>query len=199
MMVENVEQKLAHDYTDAVFVGLGGCGTNTIARLRRSGIKGNKTVIVERFSVSDAAKLNNVSYVALLERPADPGYYRLPLSPDERDHANKLLKIELAGAKKVLLFAGLGGFTGTGLAPIAAAVAKAEGAQLGMVITYPFKLEKKRREIADKNFPNLQSMADDFLMRRNDDLVTICPDSTIADAFVMQDDALAEEIKGKGR
>ena len=44
-----IDQKLAHDYTDAVFVGIGGCGINTISRLRKDGITGSRTVCINSF------------------------------------------------------------------------------------------------------------------------------------------------------
>ena len=197
-----IDQKLAHDYTNAVFVGLGGCGINTISRLRKAGIRGSKTVCISRFKEDLPIKGEDVVNFALLGKKADPARYlrsKSPVSLEERADAEKCLTEAFKGAKKVLLFAGLGGFTGTGIARVAAAAAKAEGAKLGMVITYPFKLEKKRRERADHVFPALQNLADDLVLRRNDDLVDLCPEKPMSEAFGMLDSELAEEIKKGAR
>ena len=193
-----IDQKLAHDYTNAVFVGLGGCGINTISRLRKAGIRGSKTVCISRFKEDLPIKGKDVVNFALLGKKADPARYlrsKSPVSLEERADAEKCLTEAFKGAKKVLLFAGLGGFTGTGIARVAAAAAKAEGARLGMVITYPFKLEKKRRERADHVFPSLRDMADDLVLRKNDDLIEICPDKPMGEAFEILDDELANEMK----
>jgi len=194
-MMEGTAQKLAHDYTDAVFVAVGGCGINTITRLRKAGITGSKTVCISRFEGELPVKGEGVVNFALLGKKSDPGCYRVPISAEERADAEKHIRETIKGARKVLLFAGLGGFTGTAIAPVAAAAAKAEGAMLGMVITYPFKLERKRRELADKAYPGLQNLADDFVLRRNDDLVHLCPEKPMNEAFGLLDLKLAEEIK----
>jgi len=188
-------RKLAHDYTDAIFVGVGGCGINTISRLRRAGVRGSRTVCINRFVEELPIKGEDVVNFALLGKKSDPGYYRVPISQEERTVAEKRIREMLHGAKKMLLFAGLGGFTGTAIAPVAAAAAKAEGVTLGMVITYPFKLERKRRELADKAYPALEGMADDFILRRNDDLVHLCPEKPMNEAFELLDMQIANEIK----
>ncbi len=202
-MAEGTDQKLAHDYTDAVFVGLGGCGINTISRLRKAGIKGSSTVCINRLKEDLLIEGEDVVNFALLGRRADSESYlcaKSSLSLEERADAENCLKKALKGAKKVLLFAGLGGFTGTALAPIAAAAAKAEGARVGMVLTYPFALERKREEIAEKALPVLQNMADDVLLRKNDELVGRWPEKPMDEAFRLLDEETAEEIlKGKGR
>ena len=202
-MAEGLDEGLAHDYTDAVFVGLGGCGINTISRLRKEGIKGSKTVCISRLKEELPVKGEDVVNFALLGRRADSESYlcaKSPLSLEERADAENCLKKAFKGAKNVLLFAGLGGFTGTALAPVAAAVAKAEGARVGMVLTYPFEMEKGRRKIAEKALPDLQKMADDRILRKNDELFKKWPDKPMDEVFRLLDAETAEEIlKGKGR
>ena len=194
-MTEATNQKLVHDYTDAVFVGVGGCGINTISRLRKAGIKGSKTLCISRFEDELLVRGDDVLNFALLGKKDKPGCHRVPVSAEERAEAERRVREAVKGAKKVLLFAGLGGITGTAIAPVAAAAAKAEGATLGMVVTYPFKMERRRRELADREYPALRSMADDFILRKNDDLVNLCPEKPMNEAFMLFDAALAEEIK----
>ena len=197
-MTDEMNQNLAHDYTDAVFVGLGGCGINTISRLRKIGIKGSKTLCISRFEDELLVRGEDVLNFALLGKKDKPGYHRVPVSAEERAEAERRVREAVKGAKKVLLFAGLGGITGTAIAPIAAVAAKAEGATLGMVLTYPFKLERRRRELADNAYSALQGMADDFILRRNDDLAKMCPEKPMNEAFALFDAALAEEISAGG-
>ena len=190
-----IDQKLAHDYTDAVFVGIGGCGINTISRLRKDGITGSRTVCINSFPHEQPIKGDDVVNFALNGGKNAFVYCRMPISSEACADAEKRIREMIKGAKKVLLFAGLGGFTGTTIAPVAAAAAKAEGATLGIVITLPFTLENKRRELAEQNYPKLRSMADDFVLRKNDDLVEMCPKKSINEAFKMLDNELAGEIK----
>ena len=198
-MAEGTNQKLAHDYTDAVFVGVGGCGINTISRLRKAGIMGTRTVFINRFTEGPLAKGGDVVNFTLNGAKYAPCNYRVPISVEERAEAERRIREVLKDAKKVLLFAGLGGFTGTAIAPVVAAAAKAEGALLGVVLTFPFKLEKKRVEAADKALPGLSGLADDFLLRKNDDLVDRFPNMLLSKAFDLCDMELAEEIKKGGR
>ncbi|MFA4982600.1 MAG: hypothetical protein WC588_00110 [Candidatus Micrarchaeia archaeon] len=196
-----INQKLAHDYTDAVFVGVGGCGMNTVSRLRKAGVKGTRTICISRLTEEQKVEGNDVNRIVLLGTEADPVCYRLskaPISSDERAAAEIKIQEALGGAKKVLLFAGLGGFTGTAIVPVVAAMAKGEAATLGMVITYPFRLERHRREVAEKALPSLSGLADDFMLRKNDDLVDRCPKMPMNEAFGLFDMEIAKEIKMEG-
>ena len=151
-----IDQKFTHDYTDAVFVGLGGCGINTISRLRKAGLKGIRTLCISRFEEKQLVQGEDVVNLTLIEGMSAVRDHQPPVSAEECANAEKSVRAAIKGAKKVLLFAGLGGFTGTALMPVAAAAAKAEGATLGMVITYPFKVEKRRCEAAEKAYPKLK-------------------------------------------
>ncbi len=190
-----IDRKFAHDYKDAVFVGVGGCGINTISRLRKVGLKGIRTLCISRFEDDLPVNGEDVVNFALLEQKSATIPYRVPVSAEECANAEKRIREVIKGAKKVLLFVGLGGLTGTAIAPIAAVVAKAEGATLGMVITYPFKVEKRRCEAAEKAYPKLQEMADDFILKRNDDLARMFREMPISDAFALRDKEIADMIK----
>ena len=191
-------EKFAHDYTDAVFVGLGGCGINTISRLRKAGLKGTRTLCISRFEEKQLVKGKDVVNFTLLKGMSAVRDHQPPVSAEERANAEKCVRDMIKGAKKVLLFAGLGGFTGTAIAPVAAAAAKAEGATLGVVITYPFKVEKKRCAIAEKAYPELQEMADDFVLMKNDDLALMFREMPIGEAFGLRDKQIASAIMASG-
>ena len=190
-----IDQKFTHDYTDAVFVGLGGCGINTISRLRKAGLKGTRTLCISRFEEKQLVQGEDVVNLTLIEGMSAVRDHQPPVSAEECANAEKSVRAAIKGAKKVLLFAGLGGFTGTALMPVAAAAAKAEGATLGMVITYPFKVEKRRCEAAEKAYPKLQEMADDFILKRNDDLARMFREMPISEAFTLRDKEIADMIK----
>ena len=190
-----IDQKFTRDYTDAVFVGLGGCGINTISRLRKAGLKGTRTLCISRFEEKQLVQGEDVVNLTLIKGMSAVRDHQPPVSAEECANAEKSVRAAIKGAKKVLLFAGLGGFTGTALMPVAAAAAKAEGATLGMVITYPFKVEKRRCVAAEKAYPKLQEMADDFILKRNDDLARMVREMPISEAFALRDKEIADMIK----
>jgi len=191
--MDGIDLKFARDYSDAVFVAVGGCGINTVSRMRKTGVTGARTLCISRFEDELSVKGDGVTSLVLLGKKATA----VPVSEEERANAEKQIREFLKGTKKVLLFAGLGGFTGTAIAPIVAATAKTEGAMLGMVITYPFKMEKRRCAAAEKAYPGLQKLADDFVLMKNDDLIQMFREMPIGDAFALRDKQIAEEI-GKG-
>jgi len=53
-----------------------------------------------------------------------------------------------AGARSLILSAGLGGATGTGAVPIIAQLALAQGLEVWAAVTLPFVFERSRREVA---------------------------------------------------
>jgi len=190
-----IDQKFTHDYTDAVFVGVGGCGINTISRLRKAGLKGTLALCISRFDDKQLVKGEDVVNLTMLKGMSMVRDHQPQVPSEELANAEKSVRETIKGAKKVLLFAALGGFTGTTFMPVAAAAAKAEGAMLGMVITYPFRVEKKRCVIAEKLYPELQKMADDFVLFKNDDLAKMFREMPIGDAFELRDKNVADAIK----
>ncbi|MFA5929320.1 MAG: hypothetical protein WC861_00390 [Candidatus Micrarchaeia archaeon] len=197
-MPDEMGSKFTHDYTDAVFVGLGGCGINNISRLRKAGLKGARTLCISRFEEKQLVNGKDVVNFTLLKGMSAVRDHQQPVSAEERANAEKCVRETIKGAKKVLLFAGLGGFTGTALSPVAAAAAKAEGATLGMAITYPFRVEKRRCAIAEQAYPELQKMADDFVLMKNDDLALMFREMPISEAFGLRDKELAAAIRAGG-
>jgi cell division GTPase FtsZ len=67
-----------------------------------------------------------------------------------------------------------------------------------MALTYPFRLEKKRCERAEKAYPELQKMADDFILKKNDELILKFREMPIGDAFAQRDLELAASIRAGG-
>ncbi|MCX8163136.1 MAG: hypothetical protein N3D10_01110 [Candidatus Micrarchaeota archaeon] len=151
-----------NNYLDPVFIGLGGCGINTIARLEQFNIKASNKILINL----------PIESKTLLEQ----------------------LSRELEN-QDVLIFAGLGGVCGTTLALIVSAIAKLKAKSVGLIITCPFKIEQNRYELAQKVLPILKNMADDILIRENDELIKTYPDYTIEEAFNKMDENLALSFK----
>jgi cell division protein FtsZ len=104
----------------------------------------------------------------------------------------------LEGADMVFVAAGLGGGTGTGAAPVVAALAKELGALTVAVVTRPFGFEGPRRKRqADQGLAELHATVDTVISIPNDRLVEMVPKGTsFYEAFRMADDVLRQGVQG---
>jgi len=98
----------------------------------------------------------------------------------------------------VFVAAGLGGGTGTGAAPVVAALAKELGALTVAVVTQPFSFEGPRRmKQAERGLAELHATVDTVLSIPNDRLVELAPPGTgFFEAFRMADDVLRQGVQG---
>src|SRR3984893_17400584 len=127
-------------------VGVGGGGSNAVARMMNEGLTGVEFHIlntdVQALSASPGAnKLSIGAQVTYgLRAGSDPGLGRQAALED----TERIIEI-LEGADMVFVTAGLGGGTGTGAAPVVAALAKELNALTVAVVTRPFAFEGSRR------------------------------------------------------
>ena len=93
-------------------------------------------------------------------------------------HRDELLEV-LKGADMVFVTAGEGGGTGTGAAPVVAAVAKELGALTIGVVTRPFSFEGRRRSTqAEDGIAELKDEVDTLIVIPNDRLLHIADGDT---------------------
>ncbi|KAJ1452357.1 Tubulin/FtsZ, GTPase domain-containing protein [Pelagophyceae sp. CCMP2097] len=104
----------------------------------------------------------------------------------------------MAGADMVFVTAGMGGGTGSGAAPIVAAIAKELGALTVGVVTKPFKFEgRKREQQALRSIALLQAAVDTLIVVSNDLLLEVVPkDTSVSDAFMVADQMLLQGVIG---
>ena len=103
------------------------------------------------------------------------------------------------GTKMVFVTAGMGGGTGTGAAPVVAAVAKKMGMLTVGVVTIPFFFEKNRKIVkALKGVDMLRQNVDALLIVNNERLCDVYADSkiTVKEAFRRADSILMDAVKG---
>ncbi|MBI5872094.1 cell division protein FtsZ, partial [archaeon] len=97
----------------------------------------------------------------------------------------------------VFITCGLGGGTGTGAAPVAAEIAKKQGALVIAVVTLPFAIEgQKRYENAVIGLEKLESIVDTLIVIPNDKLLELAPDLPLHTAFKVADEILTNAVKG---
>ncbi len=113
---------------------------------------------------------------------------------EDREQIGKTLE----GADMVLVTAGLGGGTGTGAAPVVAAVAKEQGALTVAVVTKPFVFEgKKRAQQAEAGLAQLRGVVDTLITIPNQRLLSVVERGTpLQEAFKVVDSVLHQAIQG---
>ena len=124
---------------------------------------------------------------------ADPNVGRQAALED----TEQLIQV-LDGADMVFVTTGLGGGTGTGGAPVIAALATQLGALTIAVVTKPFKFEgKKRAAQAERGLEELRDCVDSVITIPNERLLATIDRSTpLLMAFAAADDVLRQAIQG---
>ena len=166
-------------------IGIGWAGCNVINYMSKSGI-------------------NDIEYIAI---SSDPRILEINLCPNkillgknllrgefgysakytyyEAIQNKKKIKNALAGSECVFIIAGMGGKTGTEVAPVAAQISKQlDALTIGIVIT-PFIFEGKKRLImAEKGIEKLKKTADAVILIPNQAILELISSSaTLAEAF----------------
>ena len=110
-----------------------------------------------------------------------------------RDVITKIVE----GADLVFVTAGLGGGTGTGIAPVVAEEAKRSGALVVAVVTTPFTVERRQRmQRALEGLDMVRKAADAVLVLDNNRLMHFVPNLPLDEAFSIMDQLIAEIVKG---
>jgi cell division protein FtsZ len=179
--------------------GVGGGGSNAVARMLQEGLAGVEFCVlntdVQALASSPApTKLAIGSKITNgLGAGSDPSVGRQSALED----TEKIIDM-LDGADMVFVTAGLGGGTGTGAAPVVASLAKELGALTVAVVTKPFAFEgSKRRKQAEQGLLELGGVADTVIAIPNDRLLDqASPDTSIFDGFRLADDVLRQAVQG---
>jgi cell division protein FtsZ len=96
----------------------------------------------------------------------------------------------------VFITAGMGGGTGTGVAPVVAEVAKEQGAIVVGMVSSPFRVERARTVKAEEGLEDLRKAADTVIVLDNNRLLEYVPNLPIEQAFSVMDQLIAETVKG---
>src|SRR6266705_936424 len=179
--------------------GIGGGGVNAVNRMIDSGLKGVEFIAIntdaQALLMSDAdVKLDiGRDLTRGLGAGAQPDVGR-KAAEDHREEIEEVLK----GADMVFVTAGEGGGTGTGGAPVIAAISRKLGALTIGVVTRPFSFEgKKRASQADEGIDTLRAECDTLIVIPNDRLLQISePNVSVMDAFRSADQVLLSGVQG---
>jgi cell division protein FtsZ len=180
-------------------VGVGGGGSNAVARMIDEGLEGVEFHIMntDLQALASSGVPNKLQIGCKITQGvgagSDPAIGRQAALED----TNKIIEI-LEGADMVFVTAGLGGGTGTGAAPIVASLAKELGALTVAVVTKPFGFEGRRRmKQADSGLGDLASTVDTVIAIPNDRLLTLVPRGvSFFESFRLADDVLRQAVQG---
>lgn len=180
-----------------VVVGCGGGGNNTINRLYNIGISGAETIAIN----TDKIHLDNIEAdkKILIGKSVTRGLGAggFPeVGKRTAELAKGTLKEVLKDANLVFVTAGMGGGTGTGVAPVVAQIAKDQGAIVIGMVTSPFRVERSRLVKAEEGLDELRKAADTVIVLDNNRLLDYCPNVPIDQAFSVMDQLISETVKG---
>jgi len=180
-------------------VGVGGGGTNAVNRMVDSGIRGVEFIAVNTDSQALQACDADVKIHVGQEITHGLGGGAVPeVGRQAVEVSRDQIKQALKGADMVFVTAGEGGGTGTGAAPVIAAVARELGALTVAIVTRPFSFEGRKREAqAQAGIDELRSAVDTVIVIPNDRLLQVVDrTTTIVEAFRTADDILRQGVQG---
>jgi cell division protein FtsZ len=180
-------------------IGVGGGGGNAVNHMIRNNIEGVEFICAN----TDAQALKNTNARSVLQLgPSVTKGLGAGTNPEigrqaAMEDRERIAEV-LAGADMVFIATGMGGGTGTGAAPIIAAVAKEMGILTVAIVTKPFPFEgKKRMQVADEGIRALSECVDSLITIPNEKLLTILgKDASLLSAFAKADDVLAGAVRG---
>ena len=180
-------------------VGVGGGGSNAVARMMSEGVTGVEFHIMNTdVQALEASPVPNKLTIGRkvtngLGAGSDPAIGRLAALED----TERIIEL-LEGADMVFVTAGMGGGTGTGAAPVVAALAKELNALTVAVVTKPFAFEGPRRaKSAERGLSDLAATVDTVISIPNEKLLELLPKGTsFFQAFRTADDVLRQAVQG---
>src|ERR1700680_4672012 len=180
-------------------VGVGGGGSNAVARMIDEGLEGVEFHIMntDLQALASSSVPNKLQIGCKITNGLGAGSDPAIGKQAALEDTNKILEI-LEGTDMVFVTAGLGGGTGTGAAPIVASLAKELGALTVAVVTKPFGFEgRKRMKAADSGLGDLASTVDTVIAIPNDRLLALVPRGTsFFESFKVADDLLRQAVQG---
>lgn len=172
---------VAKKTSEITAVGIGSAGTKIVSLLSR------KSLLIDRYLYisCDEGDFSTVesSESILVDSPIDqkltPAMVRgLALRYGET------IRRALGDSRVVFVVAGLGGATGSGLAPVVASIAQSNGSTAVGIAVMPYDFEKKMKFYAGVSLRRLRSNSKGVVVIDNDNLMRSSPeDSTLATLY----------------
>ncbi len=193
--------EVAEDQANVVqikVVGVGGGGGNAINRMVDAGVRGVEFVAV---NTDKAALIKSSANQKIQIGDKTTAGMGAGGNPDNGRAAAEESRDEIAAsirnADMIFITAGMGGGTGTGAAPVVAAIAKELGILTVGIVTKPFDFEgKKRMTQAEAGIAALREQVDSLVVIPNERLKFVSEQKiTFKNAFIIADDVLRQGVQ----
>lgn len=176
-------------------VGIGGAGTNGVHRLVNHGLRGARTIALntdwEHLGRTNADRKVLLGDGEVHSTGGRPDYaVRLALR-HERE-----IRRAVGGGDLTFLMAGLGGGTGTGIAPLVAKWCRSSGALVVGIATMPFRAERVHTEIAGPGLEALRAQCNSLVVLENERLARVAPSLPMEEALAVMDHLVGEVVRG---
>ncbi len=182
-----------------IVVGVGGAGNNAVNRMIDENITGVEFIGVntdkQALQLCKAPKLLQIG--EKLTKGLGAGA-KPEVGEKAAEESSEDIQEALKGADMVFVTCGMGGGTGTGAAPIVAAIAKEMGILTVGVVTKPFRFEARTRMTnALGGIEKLKGHVDTLIVIPNDKLLEIVDRrTTMPDALRKADEVLQQAVQG---
>lgn len=182
-----------------IVVGVGGAGNNAVNRMIDENITGVDFIGVntdkQALQLCKAPKLLQIG--EKLTKGLGAGA-KPEVGEKAAEESSEEISAALKGADMVFVTCGMGGGTGTGAAPVVAAIAKELGILTVGVVTKPFRFEAKARMTNALNgIEKLKMHVDTLIVIPNDKLLEIVDRrTTMPDALKKADEVLQQAVQG---
>jgi cell division protein FtsZ len=190
----------ANEEAKICVVGVGGGGGNAVNNMIRKGIRGNVEFIAintDRQALAANEASQKIQAGGDLTNGLGAGA-RPSVGAEAFEEDRAEIEDALEGFDMVFVTAGMGGGTGTGGAPVVAAISRRLGILTVAVVTKPFKAEGTRRmETAKEGISLLEEHVDTLIVIPNERLLDIADASTsLIEAFEKADEVLYSATRG---
>ncbi|ACX52650.1 cell division protein FtsZ [Ammonifex degensii KC4] len=194
----DIEMEL-NELANIKVVGVGGAGGNAVNRMIAAGVRGVEFIVIntDAQALAMSQSPNKIQIGVKLTKGLGAGG-NPEIGEKAAEESKDDIVAALRGADMVFVTAGMGGGTGTGAAPIVAALAKELGALTVGVVTRPFTFEGRKRQMqAEMGIKNLKERVDTLITIPNDRLLQVIDKNTsMIEAFRIADDVLRQGVQG---
>jgi len=187
------------DEAKIIVVGVGGGGGNAINNMIKRSIQDAEFLAINTDAQALAANMAPRKIQAGKELTGGLGAGARPsVGAEAVEESRRDIEEALKEFNMVFITTGMGGGTGTGGAPVVAAIARKLGILTVAIVTKPFTCEgKKRSYCAEEGINLLKDHVDTLIIIPNERLLDIAEDNTsLIEAFERADDVLYNATRG---
>ena len=178
--------------TKVTAVGIGSAGIKIVSLLSRRSLLIDRYVYVscDDGDFSTVESKDTILVESQIDQKLTPSLVRgLAMSSQEK------MRAAVEGSEVVFIVAGLGGATGSGLAPVAASMARDCGSTVVGVAVMPFDFEKKMKFYAGVSLRRLRAASKGVVVVDNDTLMrSSSEDTTLANLYDTANKAVVKAL-----